>query len=72
MNSDITPDKLAACEKRAIELYYASGENGSTDDFNRAQSRAKLDEEFGEACVKQMLRNGFGRNQTPTTPNTHE
>lgn len=50
-------DLLAACERRAIELYYAA-----PPEKLAGECRAELVSEFGEDVVKEMLRNGIGNN----------
>lgn len=50
---------LAACERRAIEIYY-----DAPPEKMAGACRAELVSEFGEAVVRQMLKNGIGNNTT--------
>ena len=53
---------IARCEKRAIEIYYAAPPDKLAGDCH-----AELVTEFGKDCVAEMLRNGIGENQRPTS-----
>jgi len=55
--SVITKEKLAACEKRAIEIYYAAPPDKLAGDCWR-----ELEAEFGKECVNQMMSIGIGNN----------
>ncbi len=56
--SEITQEMLAACEKRAVELYAQA-----PPEKMAGECRRELEAEFGPECVKQMLANGIGNNQ---------
>jgi hypothetical protein len=51
--------RLAACEKRAIELYYEHKDDNET---TCGEVRQKLVIEFDEPTVAEMLTNGIGNN----------
>lgn len=60
-------EQLVACERRAIEIYYAA-----PPEKLAGECRAELIAEFGEACVSQMLANGIGNNGLANVEHTDE